>query len=609
MDPADLIATAALSLSGWLPISSQKPASGAVKAHASLVKLVNTYSSGSNGKAKAAKTLRIKLIEEINGISGDIVKAINSDLVKLRQNPCSYRIEDEEWSGEKIILTIGFDQLPAVGDVEAIFGASTAVRELDPMQQHFLVHAVEAQAELNLTKIHLGFATEDENSQEIEELGNLAKTQGTVVAAALRTLDQPNIDVFKQLCRTLKLLQSKTSLPVAVCESMSDDGLRQVANWFALLGEDIYCPFPIDPDSPSEFITTCEALWTSYEDTGSKLLVLAAWLRSLATENVVYKRCRLCFRHLQEIDLGAGKKQKQEEKPKIVIGRFYCPEHINKVGHRQPKRENYIAQIYLLEVDALFKKSPEFKLLLSDTEFSNLETTAMQKQGDKLEIPLEILKPAFVLASQLRKLLPVLGPELSLEAGNLFEDMLKVAREPFVKSMPNEPEEQAHMIICRRLATRWLGWDSFVSYWFGKGYSPYWKKPDIHNKEWAKPEWSRIDVLGKNNDPCHRAAAKQEFPLLVKSGGAPAKFILDLLYHRAWIQAKEKFDRNCFINIREVTVMKNNGDSFASIGKSIGVSPEAIRKTLINTADPLLPNSEQRVLPNKLKQLISSYSE
>lgn len=609
MDPTDLIATTALSLSGWLPIYSQKPASSAVKAHAALVKLVNTYSSGSNGKTKAAKTLRIKLIEEINRISGDVVNTINSDLAKLRQNPCFYSIEDEEWSGEKIIHSIGFDHLPAVSDIANAFGASTVVRKLAPIQQHLLVRAVEAQAELDLTEIHLRYATEDENALEIEELGKLAKIQSAIVAAALRTLEQPNIDVFKQLCRTLDLLQSKTSLPVAICQSISDDELRQVANWFTLLGEDIYRPFPIDQDSPPEFITICDALWTSYEDTGTKLLVLAAWLRSLATENVAYKRCRLCFRHLQEIDFGAIKKQKQEEKPKIVLGRLYCPEHINKVGHRQPRRENHISQIYLLEVDAILKKSPDFKSLLSNTEFLYLHTGAMKKHADELGIPLEILKPASVLASQLRKLLPVFGPELWLEAGYLFEDMLKVAREPFEKSMPNEPEEQAWMINCRRLATRWLGWDSFVSYWFGKGHSPYWKKPSSHSKEWTKPDWNLIHVLGKNNDPCHPAAAKQEFPLLVKSGGTPAKFIWDLVYHRAWIQAKDKFDKNCYISIQEVIAMRNNNKSFASIGKSLGASPEAIRKTLINTADDLLPNSEQRMLPNKLKQLISSYSE
>jgi hypothetical protein len=193
-----------------------------------------------------------------------------------------------------------------------------------------------------------------------------------------------------------------------------------------------------------------------------------------------------------------------------------------------------------------------------------------------------------VLAAQLRQLWPVLHPSLQDDVEEHFEQVLSVARRPFEQPEAYLSSAARDNLRQRALASRWLGWETFFSTWYG-GITAL--------------DWSGDTFLGKALDVAH--------PVVQRQSVSPSKIALDLAYLRSWTFVDKAFNRYAYLDPSRVVEMLRQDDqagttrrSLAEIGAELGASAEAVREALQYASGAAgTPDRRKRVLPEGIRRL------
>jgi hypothetical protein len=254
--------------------------------------------------------------------------------------------------------------------------------------------------------------------------------------------------------------------------------------------------------------------WDRFLDCGLGLSVLAAWLRCLALGDEG-KRCEVCYRHL-----GPGMKR-------------FCVVHVRRAHMRQNTRDLHLSAVHRRVLPALLEAKGVQELVDSvNLVVPVAPEREMLEAAKAAGLPAELWNGAAMLASQLRRFWPVIGPVLSDEIADHFSRMLDAAKAPF-STRAGSAGELAQLGARRRDAQAWLSWESFFETWFGPEVSiPF--APQV--------------MLGRSLDADH--------PIVHGGATAPARLALDLAHYWCWTAGDDALDRYAYLDIQRVAQLR-----------------------------------------------------
>lgn len=569
MNVDDLRARMAVATASWRPGPPKAlPSGAAVGVHNRLAAIALSAASS----PKATERLRRLLLTEIDQTTGALLGLGMACVRELRDARGMYAYEACDSSGNVTVERFGIDEVPPTSSALLVFRAAQSLRQrVPPKQQIGVVHMLALEAELTATEAGLAAAVLADASA-----GEVSRLQRDV-ALVREAMQQGSAKLQRAALSWLEAKQNYVSslawttwtLPVALSPDSSDAEVLAAADGLERLSHAMYRPLPIDSSIPTEQLKAIERGWSIYEDCGTAWAVMAVWLRCIAATDES-RRCNICYRHL-----GSGMRR-------------YCSVHTRTAKKRQKSRDLHVASLYRTSAQAFLQSGAGGLLEAGARIFHPTDISDLCSVAKGCDVPEPLVVPAATLSAILRELLPVLEPSLQDLAKLHFIRLLSLARTPFDREPAGDFMERVTSSRQRHAAPKWLCLEVFVETWFCSD---------------VVIPWTDNVILGEGLDADH--------PIRASRSVLPSKLVIDLSFMRCWKLVGTLFDENAYLNFQSVAALRSRRDgkldhppSLAAIGAILGVSPEAVRKTLRHMDDPgSVASRRARVLPSGLRRV------
>lgn len=486
------------------------------------------------------------LIHGLNAFMAPLLRRARRSLAALSVSRCAFACEIEDHDGDIHHWTSTFDGIPICTDQLTALRLIDKLAKLPATQQALVVQMLVLEQDLDLARIHLNFAREDDQTAEVLQLrGEVADLTSGIEALRRSFARAIQPWLVKNRSQIDALRNTARIAPVALAKSASSRELLTGAVWYQSLGESMYMPLPLDEDVDTASLLRWRRLWEAHEEYGRGILVVAHWARALGSLGP-HHRCELCFRHR-----GHGM-------------RFHCAVHKRSGRKRFPRREQFLAIEYGKTVGGAPLPSGDgdsFQQIMSEPPVA-----AMVLSAQRLGLPTELTKPALRLGSLLRWLHPILSTKQQGLIAEQFLEMLQECMEPFDANVFESEASRRENITLRRRAVQKVNWGPF----FGRVFASV-----------AKPDIAVGAGKGQPIDIDHPLASTH---LLISEGKLPN----DLLRFRAWVEADFAIDKLVYLD--DATILEEfqrqlerhgKRPSLRELGKVFKASPETIRQALL----------------------------
>lgn len=544
MDAGNLIANTALGTVGWLSGPGRlEEKRRARAAQDSLVALVVSSSDRTASDLRRPGDLQRALIEEVNRLSGAVVRSAFHALRAARRSGVKYRLQYEDAEGRQVDESYNFDSLPFGGGFDKAFAITLRLRKLPPRQQVALVRHLSILDELSTVEAYHEYLSQTGTKQEVAECSRALDAVRVRVAKSLKALEP----LAQKLCAQALAARSTSfwheyAMPVAIDTSTPKRGLREVAAWMERLSEEMFPPLALDTDCSPSALAAGSAAWARYLDCGNVLRVLAVWLRAIAADAVGRPICRLCYRHL-----GLGAKH-------------FCMKHTRTEKVQPSAVERHTSRLYHQSQASFFAAEPRLSDLSATSDWIKADPAPMLSRvrdpEEGLDLPSELHVPAAVLATLLREAWPAIGPELRFKVGEQFDSVLKAARAPFTAGGRNDPSASAVQRKAMFKAEKWLDWNTFVTSWFGTGLP-------------GPGDVGRLN--GCEADVDHPMLREEDPPL--------GSVVLDLARQRLWTRATTMI-KTAYLSPQAVEDALERGLSPEQVGRELNASTQAVYEAM-----------------------------
>lgn len=556
MNVDELLLTVHVATAGWL--SDQNAGMQVLKARevqAELLNFVKAY-RGQGGR-RLGERLKRALIREVNRFSMGLIIESRDALRSLERGGACFTVEGARYPEETESPLFPFDSVPYLVAAREFLDWCCELRLCPAAKQPAMGRYAWASAEAAVLRSRV-----DDPEVSIPER---ARIRAELLAAEKlakherATWQNGPLLPGASLAPLINPLMVPVELPLGADPSL----LIEVAGWFEELGSRHYLPGPLERRGDSETMTLI-GLTERYEAAGWAFTILGAWTRALALGESS-RRCDLCYRHL-----GRGMRK-------------FCRCHLRTGLKRQPARELHVSALHHRDMKQSAQSAlPVVKELLR-TQDDSIGATTSRPHAVALRLPGELVEPASVLAAMLRSLYPVSHPRVRDDLAAHFQALLQRTRAAF--ELTAHDLATAHLIrVGRHRAVTALNWPTFFRTWFGD---------DSVGGELG------LAIRGRMWDLDH--------PALTAGLERPAKIAQDLARLSSWLHAEDSIDRLAYIDLREVVELRRAKDpssgrqlSCAEIGRRIGASAEAVRKTLLYASTSgVTPARRERLLPQR----------
>lgn len=561
----DLLALVNAATLGWVhPSPDEEPPLSAAALHSRFVDLVHRASPSARG----ASDLRRQLLTEINEVSTELL--VQAKKAVRRLEGASFSVDLLQPDGSFAPTTTPARDVPPFADADAVLTFSQEVQKL-PFR---------AQTHVNVgLELFMKGEMRRADVQIAESIGNAADVvaERQALSAHLR-LQQAFEDTAPPVA--LEFLRSHQrvvwpfawgtwTVPVLVPATAEDRELVEAAAQYEQMRKAMFRPLPLSDNGSRARLRRDRRNWRAYESCGDSFGVLGAWLRAIAATGTA-RRCQVCYRHL-----APGLKR-------------FCEEHLRNAITRQNSRDLHISTVYRPLVRW---RSSERLTAVTDLmrwRPAGNELEALIAEAQAAGIRKELAKPAAALAASLRALYPAMTQPVMDRVQSVFVQLFTLAQEPFEWDAPRTMEGHGVRERARREAPHLLRLETFLEAFFGPS-------TDL--------DWPSQRQLGAGLDPRHPAARGMSV--------SPDRLAVDLLHLSSWLDVDAVFDKFAYVDPLQLSRMRAGNPStgarpmsLAAISKSVGISPEAVRKTL-RYADGLAGLAERRprVIPAGLRAL------
>lgn len=508
MDRIDLLARLEAATINWRGGVAERAPSAAQETHERLLAMVG----GGEVSAKARRPLGPSdlrgLIAELRRISLHEMKHASSALRSLAETGCRFQNEQEDFSGERHLVSLGIDQIPYLEPARSVLDMGVSLAELPNAHQARIVVYLDAAAELRHLEVRQQLELADGSPEgKIQRALNVAAARSPFVRAeqALPSPARAWLSAHQEAAHSLGW--SHLSLPIFSSSPSNHKQLLAAAEALSQLSDCLIMPLRLAPDASARSRRRWLDLWRVCEQAASTLSVAAAWLRCLGSTGE-YRRCEVCFRHV-----GEGMKK-------------HCALHRRTARSRIPSREHHVSHIYGDAWRHSAHSDPGVGPLLDDPSISPEELHHMQRAARNERLPPEIANASAALAALLRTLFPLLGPRLQTHVKRHFDACVAEA----LASRKRTRNDATSLIGPPGRALKVLSWERFFGGLFGSI---------------MPSDAATAFAAGKPIDLDHPLTSTMRTI-------STQKLVLDLLHLNVWISVDTAFDAYGYLDANAV---------------------------------------------------------